>query len=218
MAPIILLRRHRKAVSPVECALCRNFSIQGIVHPTHGSSSHDRAAPDHPHALRLPEAPNKEPSVATRFRKPSTGMHQISTLGLPGAFSSNCWRRRRDTSLSVPVFFEIFAPWVPFLQTLWDLVADFPPWWTMVQPRHFFLSDQPMSYSSFLRPTSFHDQLPHHMSVNVCPRSVGFFFAAQPGFAPAKLLLSTPHTRVWLPTSSSRPTILVCFKSIFFTY
>ena len=44
---------------------------------------------------------------------------------------------------------------------------------SLLLPRHFFSSGQPLSYNLFCTPTSFHDQLPRHMSVLLCPPVVG---------------------------------------------
>ena len=48
---------------------------------------------------------------------------------------------------------------------------------------------------------SFHDQFPHHIAVLVCPRRRWSSFAEKPEWA--NLLLSTPHSRVWLRSSSN---------------
>ena len=93
---------------------------------------------DQPHALHLPDTPNREPSVATRFRKPSTGMPQFfcffrfppphcEVAFLPLTFTQ---RVRRDSSLPLPIFLRGLDPFLPFTQVIWDLVSDILPRWT----------------------------------------------------------------------------------------
>ena len=96
-------------------------------------------------------------------------------------------RIRRGTCLSFPVLFRRFRVLCPLLQSLWNLVFDFPQSWAAVQPvslRSFVnsigISSRPTSHlrpatviQSFLHPSSFHNQLPHHIAVLICPWTVG---------------------------------------------
>ena len=73
------------------CTIVRPIAFPEIVRCTSGSAPNVPYIPcigptspscssyttDHPHALHLPDAPNRKPSVATWFRKPSTGMLQL---------------------------------------------------------------------------------------------------------------------------------------------
>ena len=88
----------------------------------------------------------------------------------------------------------------------------------MIQPviiRAFFVTSSALLFvqptnvvRSFLHPTSFHDQLPRHMSVLVCPRFSWLASQHRLDWLPPPLRPSTPDTCALLPTSSSRPSWL----------
>ena len=68
-------------------------------------------------------------------------------------------RVRRDSSLPLPILLRRFGP-LPCHQSL-------------CQPLHFLRVRPTSIIQSFLHPSSFHDQPPHHIAVRVCPRFVG---------------------------------------------
>ena len=77
------LKETRKAVNSallmVRCT--SSLSIQRTVHPTHWLNLLVKScSTDHPHAPHLPGTPGKEPSVATWFLKPCTGVPQLLWL------------------------------------------------------------------------------------------------------------------------------------------
>ena len=125
---------------------------------------------------------------------------------------------RRDTSLPFPVFFQRFRSLLPFPQSKWDLVSDLSmtdKWYSrcfskpssLLQPRHFFSSDQLMSHNLFgTHPPS----TTSFLHCGACLPTIRWsFFAAWLGLVPAALFLSTPHTRAWLPISSTGSSWLV---------
>ena len=79
--------------------------------------------------------------------------------------------------------FDVVCPLFPFLQSLPNVIANFPPGRTEVQPvllrAFFFVTSSTLLFvrpttliQTSLHPTSFHDKLPRHMLVFVCPRLV----------------------------------------------
>ena len=110
------------------------------------------------------------------------------------------------------------------LSNFLDQVSDFPPGRTVVLPvflRAFFhvtaslLFVRPTNVvRSFLHPSSFHDQLPHHMAMLMCPWVVGLPSQFRRGsyHTPS---FKTPHS--CLAVHFFQQAILACFSSIFFT-
>ena len=83
---------------------------------------------------------------------------------------------------------------------------------SLLQPRHFFSSDHSMSYDLFSThpsTTSFLITL-RYLSVDG-----SLVFLRHKAWAPARLLLSTPHTRSSLPISFNRLSLLVSDASSF---
>ena len=112
-------------------------------------------------------------------------------------------RVRRDSSLTLPIFLRRLGPLLQFAKLFWDLVADPIPTRAVIQsticaspclllyyiPRHFFSSDQPMSYNLFCTQST---------------STTSFLVTLSLGLDPVTLLLSSPHTRALLPISSNR--------------
>ena len=218
---IALLKRHKKAVSSALFMVHRTSSSASCVPyiPCMGliSSSCFICPTDHPHALHLPDTLNRDPSVATWFQKPSTGMSQLLCFSdshlrtVRWLFSHwpSVTRYEEIPPCHFRSFFDVFAHCFPSPTPLgfgfWlpsntgnDTICA-----SLLHPRHVFWSDQPMSYNLFSIQSPSKASSSHF---GACLSNLRWSaFEGQLRLALATLFPSTLHTHALLPMSSSRP-------------
>ena len=162
----------------------------------------------------VPEAFDWHAPAPGLFRLPSDSQGALPPM-------ASVQRIQRNTSWSfsnVPSTFQLCVPtspifWIKFPTSLQDgqwyrLCFSVP---SSMSQSHFSSSDQPTSYILFCtRPPSTTNFLITWRCLCVHGSLV---FLRSIALAPITLLLSTPHTRVWLPISSNGPSWLVSTAS-----
>ena len=203
----MLLKRLRSQAHPERGTRSHNAAADLNGHRTSRtwtpSSHHDLVVPlTTPHALHQPETP-KQKAIDGDVVPKSFNWHApalvLFTLPLTDSQVTCPPLTSAEKIFATPSLPTTFLPSVPLLtKTFWDLVSDFPPGRTTVRPvlfRALFLvaAQTPLRTTSqyrtfFSAPTSFNDQVPHHMAVLVRRRCEGLPSQhAKPESAPATL-------------------------------
>ena len=137
----------------------------------------------HPHAHCLPGTFNKEPSVVTWPRKPSTNTH-CCALPIPTFTCQMTFPPMRSPKGcgAMPLCHFNFFPWpsAPFPKTFYSDFSHADNYtaclfraFSSLKPPHFFFVRPANVVQSFLHLPSY-DQFLRHMSVLVCQRFIGF--------------------------------------------